>query len=306
MGNASMGNASIGKGIDFGLGDIGKIDLGLGDIDASAGEILAGAGAGATAGLGAGIGVGIADGTAGAAYDWLRGQGGDITEGKGEDFGSGFGSGGIDFGNLIPRGSIGDIPVPTDISGAFADAADTSRDVDEKQTDEKRQEETKGVEEEDDDDGEEEDDDKEPPKFPPGFNIPAVEKDDDTDGGSVPTPTFIIRPISLSMLRAKKRMSSGDVNPDDFETVEQSVADANAISIIQDDMRPDTNNTQPESIHDHTIQYHLTTDYKEPRWLKSDHPISKPRQIPYIPVEQSVFKSVRPDASYEEHLISGF
>lgn len=280
-----MGNTnSIAKALDdfpsIGKG-AGEIDLGLGEIGLGLGEVGLGA-------AGAGIAVGVADGTAKSGYDWLRGKGDNNlgTEDRNNfgDWGSnipvagaGRGGGIIDIHDLIPDSKYPESDDDfDDPSKAFSDAGDESEQAQNEQTDEIRDQETKGVEEddsEDDSDPKDEEDDSDPkdkPKDPPGPIInPDKEPEEKVPPNSpvVNPKPFRSVPAGESLLRAMKRLSSQDVGPDDFETEQESKEDHQTLLDIQQEMGSETKNEQHQSILDRHIRFRqplfMPRDYKD-------------------------------------------
>ena len=282
MGNVNP--SSIAKGLDdmpsLGKGG-GEIDLGLGEIGLGLGEIGLGA-------AGAGIAVGVADGTAKSGYDWLRGKGdnnlGVEDRNNFGDWGSnipvagaGRGGGIIDIHDLIPDSKYPESDDDfDDPSKAFSDAGDESEQAQNEQTDEIRDQETKGVEEddsEDDSDPKDEDEDdsdpKDKPKDPPGPVFNPDKKPEEKKPADTPVDPKPFRsvPAGVSLLRAMKRLSSQDVGPDDFETPEQSKEDHQTLLDIQQEMGSETKNEQRQSILDRHIRFrqplYMPRDYKE-------------------------------------------
>jgi len=192
----------------------GGIDLGLEDagLGGGIGAIEAGAGAGAA--------VGILDGTAGEAYDWIRGRSDEVDLGPYDP---------SSFDPSTYRGGGGYAP-DLDYSDVFSEAATDAEDETEEED-----------EDEPEDEPEEEDEDEEPQPRPDPRPIPSAgdpeEKKEIPDKPETKHVTFKAKPIGASLLRAMKRLPSQDLNVDDIETKEESKADKETINIIQDDLK---------------------------------------------------------------------
>lgn len=262
------------KGIDLGFGEVG---LGLGEVAAGA--------------AGAGLAVGILDGTAKDAIDAIRGKndrGGDFEFGP---LPSGPVAGPdpdlLDIFRDAAKGKQGNggdielepLPLPGPdtfhLSDIFKDAAEESkrqRDDDIKREREEANEREDEEEDEDPDDPEdippveildpdtdEEDDEEDdqprrPPDNPPNAPFIPIPKPDPPKPPP-PTPEFIVEPISLSLLRAMKRIPSTELETSDIETPEQSLRDKEAYQQYLDGMKADVNNTHLPTLTDHMIRY---------------------------------------------------
>jgi len=263
----------------------GGIDLGLEDagLGGGIGAIEAGAGAGAA--------VGILDGTAGEAYDWIRGRSDEVDLGPYDP---------SSFDPSTYRGGGGYAP-DLDYSDVFSEAATDAEDETEEED-----------EDEPEDEPEEEDEDEEPQPRPDPRPIPSAgdpeEKKEIPDKPETKHVTFKAKPIGASLLRAMKRLPSQDLNVDDIETKEESKADKETINIIQDDMVPDTKTNQYNSLTDRDIRF------KKPLYLPRDVTNDQIKKLSIVqpPTWFSVdiipnsfiYKPLNlPEKSYEKHEI---
>jgi len=346
MGN--IDSTSIAKGLDDfpSIGKGGEIDLGLGDIGLGLGEI--GVGGAVGAGIGVGLADGTARSaldwlkSKGSKGDNL---GVDDTNQYGgwasnvPVSGAGRAGGIIYIHDLTGRGTTpsgggttpsgggttpsgGDQKYPDsdlddgDISDIFSDAGDVSQKAEDEKTDQIREDETEGREEEDSDDEDDDDDDddfdkKDKPKDPPGPTFNPDKKPETKTPAVSPVANQMFRsvPVGVSLLRAMKRIPSNNIQPDDFETKEQSRQDKDTIIQIQDDMGSETKNEQLTSIHDRHIRFSqplfVPRDYDQSPYVHRAEGIPKFEIIPsemiynlYTPlgeIEENIYVDTRKD-----------